>query len=145
VKEYPNLYIGGQWVSPHSDNMSTVINPSTEEVCAKIASGDKADVDAAVRAAREAFDSFSQSSRESRVKLLRDVVAGIQSRADEFAEAINQEMGAPLWWAQQAQVPAGIAHFATAADVLEKFKFVEAKGTTHLSPHFPSKALISLS
>ena len=51
------LFIGGQWIPAKSGKTFETCNPATEEVIAQVAEGDAADVDAAVRAAREAFDS----------------------------------------------------------------------------------------
>ena len=58
--EKRNFYINGAWVAPAAANDYAVIDPSTEEQCAVISLGDKADTDAAVSAARAAFDSWRQ-------------------------------------------------------------------------------------
>ena len=69
------FYIDGAWVDPVVKGKSTpVVNPATEEPMYEIALGSKADVDKAVAAAKRAFDSFSQTSREDRVKLLERII-----------------------------------------------------------------------
>ncbi len=130
MKIHSKLYIGGEWVDPLNPSIFEVVNPLTETVCATVAGGGEDDVARAVAAAREAFKEFSQSSVEDRRAMLERIAAGIKARADEFSEAISMEMGAPTWWSSRAQVPAGIAHYSTAAKVLESFEFQKIQGTT---------------
>ena len=64
------FYIDGQWDTPHGAALVDVINPATEDVAGVISLGSEADVDKAVRAARKAFATFSQTSREERIDIL---------------------------------------------------------------------------
>lgn len=132
MKEYLKFYINGEWVDPVTPRTLEVENPATEENFAKISIGSAADVDKAVAAAKAAFPSFSQTSVEYRADLLDKIAAGIQKRMPELAEAISSEMGAPMWLANAAQVPAGMGHFATTAAILRSYKWEELKGTTLL-------------
>ena len=66
MREYLKFYIDGQWVDPVELKTLDVENPATEKPCGKIAIGSAADVDKAVVAARKAFASWSQSTREER-------------------------------------------------------------------------------
>ncbi len=117
------FYINGQWVEPISAETGEVVNPATEEAIATIALGGHADVDAAVAAARSAFATFSQTSVEERVALLNAIAEGIGARSGDLAEAVTSEMGAPGGLAKAAQVPAGLFHFATAAQLLQNYEF----------------------
>jgi aldehyde dehydrogenase (NAD+) len=130
MREYLKFLIDGQWTDPAEPRTLDVINPATEEVCGRIALGSAADVDKAVRAARRAFESFSQSSREERIDLLERILAEYQRRFGDLAEAVTEEMGAPASLAQRAQVPIGMGHLATAIEVLKTFRFEEDRGTT---------------
>ena len=132
MKEYLQFYINGEWVDPVEPRTLDVENPATEEPFARISIGSAADVDKAVAAAKAAFPSFSQTSVEYRAELLDKIAAGIQARMGEMAEAISTEMGAPMWLANAAQVPAGLGHFATTAAILRDYDFEEVKGTTLL-------------
>jgi aldehyde dehydrogenase (NAD+) len=132
MKEYLKFYIDGAWVDPVTPRTLEVENPATEENFAKISLGSAADVDKAVAAAKRAFPSFSQTSVEYRAGLLDKIAAGIQKRMPELAKAISDEMGAPMWLANAAQVPAGMGHFATTAAILRSYKWEELKGTTLL-------------
>ncbi len=119
------FYINGAWVDPTTSDTLEVINPATEQSIATIAMGGTADVDAAVAAAAAAFESYSQTSREERVELLDKITGLIGERAEEFANTISAEMGAPGGLAKAAQAPTGLMHFATMANILREFEFEE--------------------
>ena len=124
------FYINGQWVEPSTTQTVDVINPATEEVVATIAMGSEQDVNAAVAAARTAFESFSQTSREERIALLERILEVYKRRSAEFAEAITLEMGAPAKLSKYAQAPSGTGHFAAALKALKEFEFEERIGNT---------------
>ena len=130
MKEALQFYIDGQWVDPAEPKTLDVINPATEEAVARISLGGQADVDRAVAAAKAAFVSFSQSSKEERLELLQKIVGAYQARMDDMAATITLEMGAPAWLAKAAQAPAGLAHFANIVEVLKDYEFSEQKGST---------------
>ena len=132
MKECVQFYINGEWVDPVNPQHLDVINPATEESIAKIAMGNSEDVNKAVAAAKNAFDSFSQTSKEERLALMGKILEVYQSRYDEIAETISSEMGAPLWLSKAAQAATGAGHFATFMEILKNYDFVEDKGTTRL-------------
>ena len=119
------FYINGAWVEPSTTDTLDVINPATEKPIASIAMGGAADVDAAVTAAKAAFETFSQSSVEKRIALLDKITELIGARSEEFASTISSEMGAPGGLAKAAQAPTGLMHFATAAQILRSYEFEE--------------------
>lgn len=124
------FYIDGRWVEPHGQSVITVINPATEEVFATIAAGNAADMDAAVAAARRAFASYAQTSRAERLELLTEVIETYRRRTDELAEAISAEMGAPLAFARDRHVPAGLGHLTRTLEVLKDYDFDETVNAT---------------
>ena len=126
------FYINGEWVEPSTSATLEVINPATEEPIDTIALGGPADVDQAVAAAKAAFETFSQTSREERVALLEQIIATYSARMGDVAQVISQEMGAPLPLANAAQAPAGLGHFMTTLEVLKTFEFEEDIGTSHV-------------
>jgi aldehyde dehydrogenase (NAD+) len=133
MKDHLQFYIDGRWVDPAGEaRQFPVINPATEEPIARIALGGVKDVDLAVAAARRAFETFSQTTREQRIDLLKAISAAYQARYDEVAETISLEMGAPLWLAKAAQAATGLGHFAQMIAVLEKYPFEEQRGTTRI-------------
>ena len=128
MRDYLQFYIDGQWVTPAGAKTCDVINPATEEVCARISLGTEADVDRAVTAARKAFESFSQTSRQERIDLLESCVATYQKYYNDIADAIREEMGAPQSLAVKGQAHAGLGHLQEAARVLREFSFEEDLG-----------------
>lgn len=126
------FYINGEWVEPSGSETLDVINPATEEVIGSIAMGTPADVDKAVAAAKAAFETYSQTTREERVALLEAIIAKYSERLGEVAQTISQEMGAPLPLANAAQAPSGLGHLMTALQVLKTFEFEEDIGSSHI-------------
>ncbi|MEM7019416.1 MAG: aldehyde dehydrogenase family protein, partial [Pseudomonadota bacterium] len=126
------FYINGEWVAPSTSDVIDVINPSTEESMGQLAMGGTADVDKAVAAAKAAFETFSQTSKEERIALLEKIIAVYQGKMGEIAGVISQEMGAPLGLANAAQAPAGLGHFMTTLNILKEYKFEEDIGTSHV-------------
>jgi aldehyde dehydrogenase (NAD+) len=121
-------YIGGAWVDPLGPDRLTVINPANAQPSGEMALGVGADVDAAVAAARNAFESFGFSTVEERIELLQNIVAEYQGRMAEMAEAITTEMGAPKAWAEGAHAPSGLGHLVTAIEILKTYDFEEKLG-----------------
>src|SRR5262249_45109188 len=113
VRVRDKVFIGGQWVQPSGDEQIEVINATTEEVMGKIPACTAQDADRAVTAAREAFESWSQTPREERAGFLSAIAAGLGERAEEFAATISQELGMPLKLSQIVQVGLPTSQFAS--------------------------------
>jgi aldehyde dehydrogenase (NAD+) len=126
--EKREFYINGRWVSPAKTNDFEVINPSNEEPCAVISLGDQADTNAAVTAAKEAFPSWAVTPKEERLALVERILEVYKARADEMAEAISLEMGAPIDMAKAQQAPAGIGHIMNFIRVAKSFEFERKLG-----------------
>ena len=127
MSNYLKFYINGEWVNPISSGTIEVINPSDESVIALIAAGTKEDIDVAVDAANNAFKSFGFSSKEERIILLENIVVEYEKCSEELAKIISEEMGAPLWLSQVAQVTSGLSHFKDTLEVLKTFEFEDAE------------------
>jgi aldehyde dehydrogenase (NAD+) len=122
-------YIGGQWM-PLQGAMLPIVNPATEQVVGEIASGNAADVDRAVAAARAAFPAFAALPTSERAAYLDRIRALVLERTEEFAQAISREMGAAIGYARNAQVPLAAEHLRVARDLLADYPFQSMKGTT---------------
>src|SRR5262245_32249116 len=127
MRESLKFYIDGKWVAPVELRTLDVENPATGKVCGKIALGSAADVDKAVKAARKAFVTWSQSSREDRIKLLERILAEYVKRAPDLAAALTEEMGAPSGLANGFQVQLGMGHVNEAIRILKELKFEEQR------------------
>ena len=132
MREYLKFYIDGQWVAPAAPKTADVINPATEDVSGHISLGGLADVEKAVAAARRAFPSWSNTSREARLEILQNIQAEYTRRQGELGEAIMEEMGAPSGLANGFHVFLGAGHLQTAIEVLKEFKFEEQRGSTRI-------------
>ena len=132
MQSYLKHYIDGAWVESEGGRRHEVIDPSTEQPCTEITLGTAADVDKAVAAAKKAFASWSQTSIEERAAILEKVIAGMKARLPELAAATSREMGAPISFAQMAQVPAGLGHFMGTLAALREFKFSEQVGNSRV-------------
>jgi aldehyde dehydrogenase (NAD+) len=130
MKDCRKFYIDGKWVDPGKAHDFSVINPANEEPIAMISLGAAADVDLAVAAAKRAFETYSQTSSDERLALLRRIIEVYQSRMEEMSDTISREMGAPISLSRKAQAPAGLAHLLETVKVLEHFNFEELKGST---------------
>lgn len=132
MRVYDKFYINGQWVEPLSPKSLDVINPATEQVCARISIGSAADVDVAAKAARKAFESFGRSSRQERIDVLAAIIEQYQKRYNDMADAISEEMGAPTKLAVEAQAATGIGHLMTAMEILKTYEFEETAGASRV-------------
>ncbi|NIB44696.1 aldehyde dehydrogenase family protein [Pseudomaricurvus alkylphenolicus] len=130
MKDLHKFYIGGQWLDPECQQHLEVINPATAEAFTSVALGDAADVDRAVQAARRAFAEYSQSRIEERSALLAQIIECYNDYREELASAVSLEMGAPISLARKAHVPAALAHFQVALEVLKSYSFEHQSGST---------------
>ena len=130
MREYLKFYIDGQWVDPIEHTVVETINPATEEVSGRIALGTPKDVDRAVQAARKAFETWGQSTREERLAVLERIQKEYEKRAADLGAAVREEMGAPKNLANGFHVQLGAGHLATAIEILKNFKFEELRGQT---------------
>ncbi|MFK8075475.1 MAG: aldehyde dehydrogenase family protein [Granulosicoccus sp.] len=131
------FYINGAWVDPIDGTDLDVINPSTEGVSATISLGGQADTDAAVAAAKEAFKTWSLSSKEERLDLMKRILDVYNRRSDEMAHAISDEMGAPIDMSKAAQSGTGTYHISSFIKTLESFEF-----DRELRPNTPNDRIL---
>ena len=126
--EKRQFYINGAWVNPAAAQDHSVIDPSTEEACAIISLGGQADTDAAVAAAKAAFPAWKQTTKEDRLALIEKLYEVYKSRAEDMAQAISLEMGAPIDMSRQSQAGAGLGHIKAFLTVARDFQFIEPLG-----------------
>jgi len=135
--EKRQFYIDGSWTDAKEGRDHNVINPSTEEPCAVISLGGPADTDAAVAAARAAFPGWMATPPEERADHVAKLYEAYKARAEEMAQAISMEMGAPIDLARQQQVGAGIGHMKAFLETVKNFDFVAPLGD-----HAPNDRII---
>jgi aldehyde dehydrogenase (NAD+) len=112
------IYAAGAWVQPSSGARIPVENPATQEIVAHVPEGTAADVDAAVKAAQDAFPAWSGLSRSERADHLAALHAALAARREEMAGVITTEMGAPVSLAAAVQVGLPLRVLQSYIDVL---------------------------
>ncbi len=120
--EKREFYINGTWIAPATARDCDVIDPSTEDVCAVISLGDQADTDAAVAAAKAAFPAWAATDPLVRLGHVKGILEQYEKRADEMAQAISIEMGAPIDMSRDDQaecLPWHLKNFIAAFEHME--------------------------
>jgi aldehyde dehydrogenase (NAD+) len=106
------LFINGEWRDAAGRKTIEVVNPATEEAIAEVASAEQADVDAAVAAARAAFDGpWSKLSARERGRIVWKICEKLMEKADEFARLETLHNGKPIFESRQIEVPAAAECF----------------------------------
>ena len=118
-----DLFIGGDWVPPASNEYVKTINPATEEVLAAIAVAGEEDVDAAVGAAASAFKKWSRTEPAERAKYIFRIARLIQERSRELAVLETMNGGKPIKESRDLDVPLAAAHFFYHAGWADKLEF----------------------
>jgi aldehyde dehydrogenase (NAD+) len=118
------LFINGEFVEPHSGAFFKTVNPATEEVLSEVAEAGQADVDAAVKAARRAYDkTWSRMSGKDRGKYLFRIARLIQERSRELAVLESIDNGKPIRESRDVDLPLVAAHFFYYAGWADKLEF----------------------
>lgn len=104
MRVFDKFYINGQWVEPIGKGSSEVIDPANGEISARVPYGNAEDVDAAVLAAKNAFESWSQTSAAERAEFLRKLAAEGERRNADLTQTIVDELGMPIQNAAEYQV-----------------------------------------
>lgn len=138
MRSYEQIFVGGKWADPSGDEHIDVISPHTEDVIARVAAGSAADVDAAVCAARTAFDDgpwprMSVSERIAAVEKLAVVYGG---HIDEMADLITAQMGSPVSFSRLGQAAGAATMMQLAVQAARNYPWVQRRaglfGPTHL-------------
>ena len=135
--EKRDFYIGGRWVSPVAGTDHHVIDPSTEDPCAVISLGGAADAEAAIAAAKAAFPDWMRTDPRERIAYVEKLIDLYDTRADDLAQAMSTEMGAPIDMARTQQAGAGTWHLKNFVRAAKGFDFVRPLGD-----HAPSDRII---
>src|SRR5215208_7223173 len=124
------FFIGGEWVDPAGDGVIEVINPSTEEAVGRIPAGTAEDADRAVRAARAAFDSWSQTAPEERARYCEAIGAKLSERGDDIAALITTELGMPIGLSRMIQAGLPELTFSSMPELVEQIEWEEEVGNS---------------
>ena len=131
------FYINGAFVDPIAGTELAIMNPSHDTTCGTVMLGGTEDGEAAIAAAKHAYASWSQTSLAERVALVEAILAQYNAHADEMAEAISVEMGAPIDFAKSSQVTAGSWHIENFLMAVKDMSLIEPLGD-----HAPNDMLV---
>lgn len=122
-KQY-DLFINGKFVKPNSKKYFSTINPATEEKLAEVALADEKDVDAAVNAAKNAYDKvWKKMPAAERGKYIFRIARLLQERAREFAVIESLNGGKPIRESRDVDVPLAANHFFYYAGWADKLEY----------------------
>ena len=116
MKDKLDFYINGQWVQSESSETIEVINPANENIIGHVSAGTKEDINKAVIAASDAFQTFQYSSKDDRIELLNNIVSEYENRYQDLVDTITEEMGSPIWLSSAAQAKTGIKNINETLD-----------------------------
>ena len=130
--EYPQLFIGGEWVDSTSKTTIDVISPHSEELVGRAPEGTTADMDRAVTAARTTFDegTWSLAAPADRIAVVSKFAELYAAKMMELAEVITTEMGSPISFSQLAQTPAPWLMLNSFIGVASEFPWEERRPGT---------------
>ncbi|MBW0013458.1 aldehyde dehydrogenase [Mycobacterium sp.] len=135
---YDELFIGGQWRKPANPQQLAVVSPHSEEPIGHAQLAGPEDVDAAVNAARRAFDQgpWPRMTHRDRMAKVEQLAAIYATNVDKMAELITDEMGSPRSFSRLGQAPAAAALIHLALAAARDFPWAErrqgALGEVHL-------------
>ena len=130
MEQRTQFYIDGQWIAPAGQGSIEVFSPTDGALLATVPQGNAADADAAVKAARRAFDAWSVTPAAERAAYLKKIQEGLKARTDEIAKTITLEMGMPYKMSQRVQVGSPTASFGMYSKMLAEFPFEEKVGNS---------------
>src|SRR3954469_7192536 len=128
------LFIGGEWVEPLGDGTLDVIDSTTEKVMGSVPEGTAEDVDRAVAAARDAFETWSVVPLEERVAACAAIGQQLAARSAEIAALISREVGMPIELATMIQAGLPTMDFASMPEVAERTAWEEQVGNPLVVP-----------
>ena len=127
------LLIGGELRPASGGATFDVLNPATEELIGRAADGTAADMDAAIAAAREAFDTTSWSTDHAfRASCLRQLRDALQSHTEELRALTIAEVGAPHMFTTGPQLEGPVADLGWLADLVDSYRWVEELGESEV-------------
>jgi aldehyde dehydrogenase (NAD+) len=124
LKPQYDLFIGGKWVKPKGGKYFDTINPANEQKLARIADAGAADVDAAVKAARKAYDAvWRKMPAAERGKYIFRIARLLQEKARQFAVVESMDGGKPIRESRDFDIPVAAAHFFYYAGWADKLSY----------------------
>src|SRR6201981_220582 len=117
VKTITTHYIDGAFVESHGKEVMDIIRPTDGQIIGRVTLGDEEDTRHAIAAAKRAFATYGRSPKEERAKILRRLHEAASARIDDLTEAMIEEYGGVVRFAELI-VQSGVNSFFVAAKAL---------------------------
>lgn len=127
MKQINQIYINGEFVTPHGTEVMDLINPVTEQVTAQVRLADETDTRQAIAAAKAAYVDFSRTSKAQRIQYLQQLHDAVLARADALEAVMSAEYGGSLAMVRGTVARASGA-FLQAIKLLSEYEFVRQIG-----------------
>ncbi|MCU1645778.1 MAG: geoB [Nocardia sp.] len=136
MRSYDTIFIDGQWISSTGDATIEIVSPHNENVIATVPNGTPGDIDAAVAAARRAFDTgpWPRMAPRERLSYLTRLADMYEARLEDFAQIISAEMGAPITLSRTRQAPAGLYCLRSTIAFAEQYEWEQTRATAESGP-----------
>src|SRR6201984_310633 len=129
IKTLTTHYIDGAFVESHGREVMDIIKPTNGQVIARVTLGDEEDARRAIAAAKRAFADFGRTTKEERLRYLRQLHEAVAARVDELTAMMIEEYGGVARFARLI-VESGVNAFAAAQKALQEFPLKESWGKT---------------
>ena len=96
MRRINQIYIGGKFVTPHGKETFELVSPVTNQIIGEVTLADEQDTKDAIAAAKEAFKTFSKTTREERIVYLEKLHAAVSKRKQDFIGVMIEEYGGPV-------------------------------------------------
>lgn len=127
MKTIDKMYVNGEFVTPHGTERFDLINPANNQLIGQVILGDEQDVNLAVAAAKEAYKTFSQTTKEERIGYLEKLHDAVAARQDELAAVMVQEYGGTYQFCKMS-ASYMLSAFTTGIETLKAFEFERTVG-----------------
>lgn len=131
MKTINKIYVNGEFITPNGTTMFDLINPSSNKKIAQVVLGDEIDTQNAIASAKEAFKTFSKTTKEERIVYLEKIRSAIERRKEELIHVMIEEYGGTYQFSSMT-VQFAINDFTAMIDTLKSFNLEPVIGTSKI-------------
>jgi aldehyde dehydrogenase (NAD+) len=132
MKAITKIYINGEFVTPHGKQKLDIISPTTNRKTGEVTLGDETDTQNAIAAAKEAFKTFSKTTREQRIAYLEKIRTIVSRRANDLTDIMVEEYGGTFQFCSMVTQNM-VNDLSAMIDTLKEFEFQRTTGNSKVS------------